>query len=115
MVSESIRDADYCVLAAEPTRFGAHNLEMVHDLVRLYNKPCGTVLNKCLPGEDPSQDYCVKHNIPILMRIPFDEKLGLLNSNAKIAVRESERYRRMFSKLFEKIKKELPNATASHS
>ncbi len=115
MVSESIRDADYCVLAGEPTRFGAHNLEMVHDLVRLFDKPCGAVLNKCLPGEDPSQDYCVKHNIPILMRIPFDEGLGLLNSNAKIAARENKRYKDMFVELLEKIEREASDAAIGHS
>ena len=115
MVSESIRDANYCVLMGEPTRFGAHNLEMVHDLVRLFNKPCGAVLNKCLPGEDPSQEYCVRHDIPILMRIPFDEKLGLLNSNAKIAVREDSLYRNMFLKLLGKIEKEPSDAAIGHS
>lgn len=114
MVSKSIRDVDYCVLVGEPTRFGAHNLEMVHDLVRLLNKPCGAVLNKCLPGEDPSEDYCIRHGIPILMRIPFDEKLGLLNSNANIAVRESGRYKSMFRKLLKKVEKEALDAAAGH-
>ncbi len=37
-VMESIEDADYCILVAEPTLFGAHNLSMVYDLVRLFKK-----------------------------------------------------------------------------
>jgi len=49
IVMESIKDADYCILVAEPTIFGAHNLSMVYELVRLFNKPHGVVLNKCLP------------------------------------------------------------------
>lgn len=114
MVSESIRDADYCLLVAEPTRFGAHNLKMVHELVRLFNKPCGAVLNKCLPGEDPSRDYCRRHGIPVLAAIPFDEGLGFLNSNAEIAVREDERYRILFKDLLEQIKLETSYAAAGH-
>lgn len=47
---ESIKDADYCVLVAEPTLFGVHNLNMVYELVNLFNKPFGVVLNKCLAG-----------------------------------------------------------------
>ncbi|MEF2825091.1 MAG: 4Fe-4S binding protein, partial [Peptococcaceae bacterium] len=45
-VVESIQDADYCILVAEPTVFGAHNFEMVHELVTIMNKPCGVVINK---------------------------------------------------------------------
>ena len=36
IVMESIRDADYCILVAEPTLFGLHNLKMVYEL-RLYS------------------------------------------------------------------------------
>jgi MinD superfamily P-loop ATPase len=50
-VIESIKNADYCVLVAEPSIFGAHNLQMVHELVKLYNKPYGAVLNKCTDGK----------------------------------------------------------------
>lgn len=114
MVSESIKDADYCVLVAEPTLFGAHNLKMVYELVQLYNKPCGAVLNKCLAGDDPSLDYCRAQGIPILAQIPFDEELGFLNSNGKIAVRESERYLMMFQELLQGIEMEVPDAAVGH-
>ena len=90
---ESIKDADYCILVAEPTVFGVHNLNMVYDLVRLFNKPHGVVLNKCLDGENPAEKFCTEKGIPILGRIPFDNELGTLNSDAKIAARESERFR----------------------
>jgi len=45
IVMESIKKADYCILVAEPTLFGAHNLNMVHELVELFDKPYGVVLN----------------------------------------------------------------------
>lgn len=115
MVSESIRGADYCVLVAEPTRFGAHNLRMVHELLRLYKKPYGVVLNKCLPGEDPSADFCLAHGIPVLARISFDERLGLLNSNARIAAREDEGFREKFRALLLRIEKEACDAAVGHS
>ena len=41
-VMESIKDADYCILVAEPTLFGTHNLNMVFDLVNLFEKPFGS-------------------------------------------------------------------------
>ena len=41
VVMESIKDADYCILVAEPTVFGAHNLSMVYELVTLFGKNAG--------------------------------------------------------------------------
>lgn len=104
VVMESIKDADYVVLVAEPTIFGAHNLNMVYDLVTMFKKPFGVVLNKCLPSFNPSEQLCKDKDMPILLRIDFDKELGNLNSNGKIVARESEKYKQMFSSLLDKIK-----------
>ncbi|MPM60779.1 Iron-sulfur cluster carrier protein [bioreactor metagenome] len=107
IVMESIKDADFCLLVAEPTIFGAHNLAMVHELAVLFGKPCGAVLNKCMDGENPAQVYCLEKGIPVLAKIPFDMELGRLSSRGHIAVRESEEYRKLFSRLLETLQKEV--------
>ncbi len=112
IVMESIKDADYCVLAAEPTLFGVHNLNMVYRLVRLFGKPHGVVLNKCLEGENPAENFCIEKGIKIIGRIPFDRELGTLNSEAKIAAREDKTYGDMFSSLLQTIAKEVRRETA---
>jgi MinD superfamily P-loop ATPase len=104
IVMESIKDADYCILVAEPTIFGAHNLEMVYELVKLFNKPCGVVLNKCTEGLNPSEEFCKENNIEILVQIPYDAELGELNSNGKIAVRENYKNNELFYSLLNKVK-----------
>ncbi len=106
IVMDTVAGADYCVLVAEPTIFGAHNLAMVHELVTLMGKPFGVVLNKIQEGDNPSGQFCKDKEIPVLGRVPFDQKLGLLNSNGAIAVREDEAYRRIFSDLLAAIRKE---------
>lgn len=114
IVMESIKKADYCVLVAEPTLFGVHDLDMVYKLVRLFNKPYGAVLNKCIPGENPAEDYCAEKGIRIIGRIDFDSELGIINSNAKIAVRENEKYKKIFLSMLQKITGEVRHETASH-
>lgn len=110
-VMESIKDADYCVLVAEPTSFGVHNLNMVYELVKLFNKPFGVVLNKCMDGENPAEEYCREKAIRILEKISFHKELGQLTSNGIIASRESDKYRDVFSNLLSKITKEVKNET----
>lgn len=114
VVMESIRDADYCILVAEPTVFGVHNLDMVYRLVKLFNKPFGAVLNKCLEGDNPALKYCLDKNIKVLGQIPFESELGKLNSNAEIAVRKSKKYRDLFSSLLETVKQEVHHEATSN-
>ena len=115
IVMDSIRDADYCILVAEPTLFGAHNLNMVYELVKLFHKPNGVVLNKCLEGENPSEKLCIDKGIPILGRLPFDKELGTLTSDALIAARESGKYQELFSSLLKTIMREVQHETAVNS
>ena len=108
---ESIKDADYCILVAEPTLFGVHNLNMVYELVRLFDKPFGVVLNKCMDGDNPAEKYCEEKDIKILGEIPFDNELGRLNSNARIATRESEKYSMIFSAMLQTVMEEVQYET----
>ena len=114
IVMESIKDADYCILVAEPTLFGVHNLNMVYELVRLFEKPFGVVLNKCMEGENPAEKFCEEKNIKILGRIIYDNELGTLNSNAEIVVRKNEKYRGIFSSLLNTVTKEVQHETTSN-
>lgn len=111
LVMESIHDADYCVMVAEPTTFGASNLQSVYELVKLFGLPHGVVLNKCLDGENPSEQFCLDKGIEILGRITFDSELGKITSDGKIAVRESEAYARLFGALLQTIIRDVRHET----
>jgi MinD superfamily P-loop ATPase len=114
VVMESIKEADYCILVAEPTLFGVHNLNMVYELVTLFKKPYGVVLNKCLEEENPSEIFCREKSMRILGKIPYDNDLGTLNSNAIISVRISSKYKKLFSALLQTVAKEVANETATN-
>lgn len=107
VVMDSIKDADYCVLVAEPSIFGVHNLNMVYELVKLFHKPHGVVLNKSVDDENPAKIFCLENNIKILGEIPFDPELGTLNSNGFIVSKEDEKYKYMFSEILDTITKEV--------
>lgn len=111
IVMESIKDADYCVLVAEPTLFGVHNLNMVYELVQLFKKPYGVILNKCVEGEDLAEEFCKENNMKVLGKIPFDKVLGTINSNALIGARETTQYRDLFLGLLQKITQEVQHET----
>ena len=107
IVMESIKDADYCILVAEPTLFGVHNLNMVYELVKLFNKPHGVVINKYLDGKNPAEIFCKQNNIKVLGKIPFDNELGTINSSGLIVAREEKKYKELFLGLLQKVSQEV--------
>jgi MinD superfamily P-loop ATPase len=107
IVMETVSVSDYCILVAEPTIFGVHNLNMVWELVTLMGKPCGVVLNKCIETENPAEKFCTEKGIDVIGSIPFDSELGLLNSNALIVARENAKYNKLFSDLLHRVTQEV--------
>jgi len=111
LVSESIAQADFCLLVAEPTIFGTHNLAMVHELVKLMGKPCAVVLNKTQGGNNPSEEYAKANDLVILQSVPYVEELAMISSEGKLAYDERRRYRDLFDTLLSNVMKEANGAS----
>jgi len=109
IVMDSIEDADYCVLVAEPTTFGAHNLRMVHELTKVFNKPCGAVLNKTNGEEDPSRIYCMDNNVPILLDIPWRKDISDYIAEGSLVVEKDKELSESFAALLERISQDVQN------
>lgn len=100
---ESVMDADFCILVAEPTAFGFHNFQMVFQLVSLLGKKCGVVINKQEAPWEPLERFCRDQGLPILgpgsPTIPRSRKV----SDGRIVSREDPRLREMFSHILHTI------------
>lgn len=105
-VMESVADADYCILVAEPTAFGFHNFKMVHELVTLLQKPCGVVINKADGEYEPLEIFCAEYKTPVLLRISYSSKLAKLGADGKIAVYFDSTMERDFDGLLKAITEE---------
>lgn len=106
-VMESVQGADYCILVAESTAFGLHNLEMVHELVTMLHKPCGVIINKADEPYPPLESFFKDHGLHVLCRIPYRERLATLGANAEIAVRQDKEMEALFRSLMGDIRKKV--------
>ncbi len=102
-VMESIADADYCILVAEPTAFGFHNFKMVHELTKVLKKPCGVVINKAEEPYLPLETYCKAENTPILLSIPYRMEIARLCAAGQVAALENEEAKSLFTTLLQTI------------
>ena len=99
-VMESVMDADFCVLVAEPTAFGFHNFQMVYELVTLLHKKCGVVINKQETPYEPLERFCQERQIPVLAVIPYRQELASAISAGEVACEKVASPGRAVSKSF---------------
>lgn len=102
-VTESVKNADYCVIVAEPTVFGVHNFKMVCELVQLLGKPFGVVINKSADGGDPMEKLCGELGLRVLEKIPFDRNIAAGNALGNVAYETSAAEREIFDRLYDEI------------
>lgn len=102
-VLESVEAADFCLLVTEPTSFGLHNLQTVHELATLLGKPCGLVINKEQTAYQPLEKYCLESSLPILQRIPFTLELAGTIAQGKLAYFHNEDFAERIDDLAFKI------------
>jgi MinD superfamily P-loop ATPase len=105
-VMESVSAADYCLLVAEPTAFGLHNVQMVHELARLLHKPCGMVVNKASGAYPPLNAYCEANGLPVLAEFPYREAVAVLNAKGEVACQKDAETGRRFQALLKAVRGE---------
>ena len=106
-VMETIHDADFVVVVAEPTPFGISDLKLMAETLKQMNKQAGVVINRSNSQNRELYDYLEQENLPVLMEIPFDRRLAEQYSNGKLFTEMSDGYREKFENLFAKIREEV--------
>ncbi len=101
--AECVKEADYCLIVAEPSDFGVHNLSMAFDLVSFFCKPCGVLVNKSFEPDNAATRFCEERGIEVIATIPFDRSLARRLSRAGVVVDEDRRMRDVFEGILQEL------------
>ncbi len=101
---EAIRPADIVLLVTEPTPFGLHDLEEALVAADALRKRCAVVVNKSDIGTDEVKRFAELRGIPVLMEIPYDDKIARWYSRGQTPAEASSRWRERFAELWRKLK-----------
>ncbi len=100
---ESINNADYCIIVAEPTSFGFHNFCMIYELVTVMGKQFSIIINKSDESYPPLMEFINKNNLNLLTEIKYNPVLAECISKGNIAVEENIDILAVFEELIKKI------------
>lgn len=102
-VVEAIAGSDFCLLVTEPTPFGLHDLTLAVELVQKLELRAGVVINRADIGDNKVEAYCAKEGVPVLMRLPYDQKLAINYAQGVPAVGALPEYKQRFLQLYHDI------------
>lgn len=102
-VVESVKGADFVLLVTEPTPFGLHDLRLAAQLTRELDLPAGVIVNRDGIGDAGVDDYCRESDLPILMRIPLERRIGEAVARGEALVETFPEYLPRFRDLFTQI------------
>jgi MinD superfamily P-loop ATPase len=102
-VIEAVKDAEFVLLATEPTPFGLNDLELAVGMVRALKLPFAVAINRCDIGNDDVKNYCERENINVILEIPDDRKIAEAYSRGEMIVHALPEYRILFESCWERI------------
>jgi len=77
-VISTVTGASHALIVAEPSLSGIHDMERIIETVNHFDVPAMICINKYdihPKGSEEIETYCGKHKVPIIGKLPFDEKV----------------------------------------
>jgi len=102
-VINAVSGSDFCILVTEPTPFGLNDFILAVKLMKALNLPFGAVINRCDLGDTKVDEYCIKEDIPVLMKIPFKKEIAAGYSMGTAITEILSEHKDKFKELFFKI------------
>ncbi|MDD4519214.1 MAG: ATP-binding protein [Limnochordia bacterium] len=101
----SVTGADFCLLITEPTPVGLSDLKLAIAVVQELGIPLGVVVNRAGLGDDSVYEYCHRHNVPILLEIPFEQRFAQVYAQGRLISEDYPEWQARFQELFAEIER----------
>lgn len=98
-VIESVRNADFLLLVAEPTPFGLNDLTLAAGMGEALGLPSGVVINKGGVNDSIIEEFCESAGLPVIASIPENRKVAESYSRGDCVTFISENYGDILDKI----------------
>ncbi|GAB6182970.1 P-loop NTPase [Thermodesulfovibrio hydrogeniphilus] len=98
----AIKGSDVCILVTEPTPFGLHDLELAYEVTKALNVKSAVIINKS-ENDEVIEDFCKKHSLPIILKIPFKKEIAVAYSKGIPLVKAIPDYKEVLHQLLKEM------------
>lgn len=113
-VVETIENTDFVLLVTEPTAMGLSDLSLAIELTKVFNIPCGVIINRDNNTYQQVEKYCQEKNVPVLMKIPLDREIASAYSRGITPVHIMPELREKFAEVINYIERVTTGERTSH-
>lgn len=106
-VVETISDANYVILVAEPTLFGVHDLKLMVNLIKELDISFGVIINKAGLGSNTIYEFLKQEKIELLGEIPFSKAYASLYAEGNISENVPENIVQSYAEILTSIKRKI--------
>lgn len=110
-VVESVHDADFVLLVAEPTPFGLSDLTIAVKLLRKLQLPFAAAINRDGMGDDATRRFLEDEGVELLAAFPDDRRAAELYAEGKLLVDGPDVFAKGYADLLQKITQRLEAAS----
>lgn len=101
---ETVRNADLCVLVADPTPFAIHDLKLSVNMCRQIGQEPAVVVNRAGLDDTALKEYCREAHLEVLGEIPDDRRIAEAYSVGDIVVDKLPDIRVCFEQLLKRVR-----------
>jgi len=102
-VVNTLKHSDGAIIVTEPTTFGLHDMKLAVELLRQVEIPFGVVINKYIPEESRTEDYCSEAGIEVWGRLPYRRQAAEVYSGGGMLIDLPE-YRNAFENIARSVR-----------
>ena len=102
-VVETVRGSNFLLLVTEPTPFGLHDLRLAAQVADELGVPAGVIVNRENRPYLALDEFCATHNLPVLLRIPFERAIAEGVAQGKTLVDIYPEYKHYFRQILTEI------------
>jgi len=99
-VIETLDGCDACILVTESTPFGLHDLRLAVDVAGRLGIPVGIVINRSDGKDQATLEFCMDHDLEVMMTIPFEREIAAIQSRGDLLCRVHPEWQKAFTALF---------------
>jgi len=99
---ETVKDADLCLLVADPTPFAIHDLKLSVNMARQVGQEPAVVVNRTGLDDRDLKEYCAEAQLEIVGEIPDDRRIAEVYSVGDMVVEKLPKYKPLFEKIIER-------------
>lgn len=109
-VIAALDGVDFCVIVAEDSAFGLHDMQALVEVLRVLQIPFGVVVNRAGLGDDRVLRFCEREGIRVLESIPFDRQIARLTGRGYLFTAEMPEWRPKMRRIWSEIEGVLSGA-----